>query len=396
MLELGLRVFGVFAPPQGAFFVIDASSGWANRPGAAGEWNYEGRAYVRINSAGLRDHEHSTDKPPNILRLAVLGDSFAAAFQVPQSDDFCSVAERMLRSCAGLNGRVPEVINFGVNAYGTAQELITLERRTWQYRPDIVVLAFYPNDLYDNSRKLTKIYPEYTLGPRPYFHYEGANIALDDSFRSSRRFRKAVEETAYDYGAYGEGIHRLMWKLRLWQILSRLRFDLRNRPVEESFSASLLNPPKMGDWQDAWRVTEGLIEEMNQEVNDHQAQFLMVVVTHSWQVYPGAAARTALLERAGVDDPLYLNDRLKALAQHDRFGILSLAEPMQQYADEHHVFLHGFHKTLGHGHWNKLGHQLAGEMIAHKICEMLEGQASAPRTALGESGGQTFKQSRPR
>jgi hypothetical protein len=262
ILELGLRVFGVFDPPQGVFFVPDTYTGWANRPGAAGQWNYEGQAYVRINNAGLRDREQLRDKPPNILRIAVLGDSFAAAFQVPQSDDFCSVAERMLRSCSGLNGRVPEVINFGVNAYGTAQELITLERRTWQYRPDIVMLAFYPNDLYDNSRELTKIYPEYTLGPRPYFHYDGLNLILDDSFRSSNQFRKAIGETAYDYGAYGEGIHRLLWKLRLWQVLSRLRFDLRNRPVEESFSASLLNPPKMSDWQDAWRVTEGLIQQM--------------------------------------------------------------------------------------------------------------------------------------
>jgi hypothetical protein len=42
---------------------------------------------------------------------------------------------------------------------------------------------------------------------------------------------------------------------------------------------------------------------------------------------------------------------------------------MQKYAEDENVFLHGFKNTeLGTGHWNENGHQLAGKLIAGKIC----------------------------
>jgi len=53
------------------------------RPGAEGWWSKEGGAYVRINNGGLRDREHAKAKPTNALRIAVLGDSYAEALQVP-------------------------------------------------------------------------------------------------------------------------------------------------------------------------------------------------------------------------------------------------------------------------------------------------------------------------
>ena len=45
-----------------------------------------------------------------------------------------------------------EVMNFGVDGYGTAQEFFTLLEDVWQFSPDIVVLAFFPgNDVRNNS-----------------------------------------------------------------------------------------------------------------------------------------------------------------------------------------------------------------------------------------------------
>jgi hypothetical protein len=41
---------------------------------------------------------------------------------------------------------------------------------------------------------------------------------------------------------------------------------------------------------------------------------------------------------------------------------------MQSFADEKQVFLHGFGKGIGNGHWNADGHRLAAEIIADKMC----------------------------
>ena len=41
---------------------------------------------------------------------------------------------------------------------------------------------------------------------------------------------------------------------------------------------------------------------------------------------------------------------------------------MQTYANEKKVFLHGFGKEIGNGHWNADGHRLAAELIEQKLC----------------------------
>jgi hypothetical protein len=42
---------------------------------------------------------------------------------------------------------------------------------------------------------------------------------------------------------------------------------------------------------------------------------------------------------------------------------------MADYAEQHHVFLHGYDaEHLGQGHWNATGHRVAGELIAQRLC----------------------------
>src|ERR1700683_3687347 len=61
----------------------DQQRGWALRPGAEGVVVDEVRQYVSINSHGFRDYERSYEKPPNTVRIAVLGNSWTEALQVP-------------------------------------------------------------------------------------------------------------------------------------------------------------------------------------------------------------------------------------------------------------------------------------------------------------------------
>src|SRR5262245_10655025 len=186
LFEFGLRMFGFSAPN---FYRSDFYTGAALRAGAEGWWKKEGGAYVKINSEGLRDREHAKAKPRHTFRIAVLGDSYAEAMQVPAEETFWAVLERELPSCRLLRGHQIEVINFGVAGYGTAQELLTLRHRVWDYSPDLVLLAFLSgNDVRNNLRSLEQ-------DPmRPYFVYQEETLVLDDSFRqySGWRFRQSV------------------------------------------------------------------------------------------------------------------------------------------------------------------------------------------------------------
>jgi hypothetical protein len=100
---------------------------------------------IRTNAVGFRDDDWSLEKRK--LRIAVLGDSYMEALQIPDGEFFFDLLERI------SNDRV-EVMNFGISGYGTLTEYITYNKFVKQYRPDLVLLFFSNTDVVDNSRTL--------------------------------------------------------------------------------------------------------------------------------------------------------------------------------------------------------------------------------------------------
>src|SRR5271154_5995152 len=86
--EIAVRAFNL-APVQ--FYTYDPDVGWKLKPGASGWQASEGRALIEVNRDGFRGPEYSLAKPPDTLRIAVLGDSFTEANQVALEDTFCAV-----------------------------------------------------------------------------------------------------------------------------------------------------------------------------------------------------------------------------------------------------------------------------------------------------------------
>lgn len=152
ILEVGLRVF---APQTTAVNVSewDPNYGWRNRPGARGFFRTpEFNMQVRINSLGLRDDETTREKPAGTFRLLGLGDSFGFGHGVAAESCFISVAERDLDAGSRSSGgpRV-EFLNAGVGKWGTAAELLYLEREGLKFAPDAVVLAFCVDNDFENN-----------------------------------------------------------------------------------------------------------------------------------------------------------------------------------------------------------------------------------------------------
>jgi hypothetical protein len=111
------------------------------------------------NAQGFRDFEdYEYRKTAGVLRILSLGDSHTQGFEVRQERTFSEVIERHLES-KGVNA---QVLNTGISGFSTAEELAFLENEGIRYEPDIVVLAFFGNDLADNIKSGLKAYP-----PRP-------------------------------------------------------------------------------------------------------------------------------------------------------------------------------------------------------------------------------------
>lgn len=98
------------------------------------------------NSQGFRGiREYSLEKPSDTYRIIVLGDSIALGHGVEDNETFSAILEKRL-----ARKQSAEVINMGVSGFGTAEELIQLKNLGLKYEPDLVVLAYYPNDPYNN------------------------------------------------------------------------------------------------------------------------------------------------------------------------------------------------------------------------------------------------------
>ncbi|MEO6025500.1 MAG: GDSL-type esterase/lipase family protein [Candidatus Binatia bacterium] len=102
--------------------------------------------HIRINAAGLRGAPVKA-KAPGTIRIVVLGDSFTFGLGVEEADTFPASLERSLTAALG-HGTV-EVLNAGVPGYNLFQERGALASRVPALTPDVIVLGFVENDLYN-------------------------------------------------------------------------------------------------------------------------------------------------------------------------------------------------------------------------------------------------------
>lgn len=370
LCELLLRGIGFSHP---SYFQPDPYTGSSLLPGASGWQRDEGEAWVQINDAGLRDRERPLEKPPGTFRIAVLGDSYTMAAQVDVDAAWWAVMERELSRCPALDGLEVDAMNFGVAGFGTAQQYQLLRKRVWPFEPDFVLLGFLSgNDITDNSFALSR-------NPmRPYFLLRDGRLRLQDRFTQSDAYRA---RTSVSWRLATELISRS----RLLQLLNRSRQGSATRDAREADAAPddtglgdfglsplVYRPPESPEWEQAWAVTEALLRAMTLEARLHDAGFGVVTLTNPPQVHPNAERRARYAASVGADDLFYPERRIRALGDASGFPVLTLGEPLLAHAVRTGEFLHGFENLrVGGGHWNELGHRLAGENSARFLCEEL-------------------------
>lgn len=363
LAEITLRFLGITHPVFMAYNPIRGAA--AHRPGAKGWFTEEGRAYVTISSAGLRDQEHDLQKPAGSIRIAILGDSYAEAFQVEAENAFWSVMRLQLGKCEALHGREIEVINFGVNNYGTGLEWITLQQHAWKYDPDIVLLAFLTgNDLRDNTFALEQI------PGRSYFSLQGDNLVLEPPRSSpTSGVRQLLGVALHDFLLDHSRIVQLVMHYRaLGQRAAQIKM-LVSDSIEAGLDNQVYREPRDENWRSAWEITEAIILAMNREVRARGKVLFVATLSNGMQVHPDRRARLAFAKRLDVNDLLYPDRRIIDLALTARIPSVMLVPELLDWAERNATCVHGFQNaTPCDGHWNQHGHRLAGEILARELC----------------------------
>jgi hypothetical protein len=146
-VEIGAQVYARLNPSYEVLYLQpDRQTGWKGVPNLQFTWAgphwaaFQFSVPIVFNSAGFRDAERTVQKPPHVSRVALLGDSFVEALQVPFEKTAGQLLERSLNSGDGEASphHGYEVLNFGVSAHGLGQFLLVWETYARAYQPDYV------------------------------------------------------------------------------------------------------------------------------------------------------------------------------------------------------------------------------------------------------------------
>lgn len=357
MTELLLVALGVSFP---LLYQPDDFCGTRLRPNLNVRYIEEGNAIVETNSSGFRGKEYQS-KDANLIRIAVVGDSFTEAIHVPYEKTFCQLLERKFEK----SGEVVEVLNFGVSGFGTAQELEMLNHYVLPTQPDVVILAvFTGNDVGDNSSKIN------SGQIKPYYRMQANGLILDDSFKRDARFIAAKSWSTQTK------VSLINWSRSL-QLVNKFYSAWKNRKqsgprADIGLDPNVYLPPKKNsDWDVAWNVTELLIQKFAADCKSNGAKCLVVTLSNPIQVHPNRDMREGYFSSHGIVDPFYPDKRIEKFCEANAILNLSLAETFYRKVGESDgLFLHGFpNSKLGTGHWNENGHALASELIYNVLID---------------------------
>lgn len=370
--ELALRVAGLKF--SGSTYTADPMLGWSLRPGSSAWEVDEGHAWTQINSHGFRDRERSLSKPAGAFRIAVIGDSYTEARQVPMENTFTALAEQQLNRRPCSNSRTYEVLNFGVPGYGTAQELLLLRERVWKYAPDLIVLQFYTgNDIFNNHRQLNIS----SADKAPYFLIRDGRLQLDESFRRGRGF----DPFFIRLRGFGADMINNSVLLQLFYKASRVaaqREEIDNLdaapgaipPEYQRYLAYL--PPSIPPMIEAWRITERLISEFESETRKHRIPLLLMIVPTSHQILPTRKERDEYRAKFRIESLEYADDRIESIARSLAIPVVRPTAGLIEEAERRRAYVTGFSNTKpGDGHFNEIGHQVIAREMIGSVCRII-------------------------
>jgi GDSL-like lipase/acylhydrolase family protein len=315
----------------------DPVLGWRHRPNASSELTSdEYHTVMKYNTQGLRGRDRTYRKPVNTLRIVVLGDSFADGYTVQVEDRFTEVLESNL-------GPHYEVINLGVAGYSTDQELLLLGQEGWKWEPDLVVLAFYFNDVWGNGSWHIS---HSTNTQKPVFVLDGGGkLALRNV--PVPRPVPPLRDRFKLYGLIRNAIQA-----------GRTPQTVPARQVGSPEELSVFQEVETSEHAREWAITRALLRKMNQETQKRGHSFVVFYVPARTELSPDEWSR------AGFPTGYHPRQVAKQLAGICAKEGIALLDPSARFqATIKYRRLYYAHDA----HWNATGHHLAGDILTEYV-----------------------------
>ena len=195
----------------------------------------EGKVVYEINQYGMRGPAVPVEKGPGVFRIVCLGDSITFGEGVRYADTYPAKLGELLS--AATPGRRVEVINAGVQGYGTKDEAAFLLLRGLQFKPDVVTLELFLNDA------------------MPYAETIRQNEAMTKDFT-------------------------LSWPARISRIAEIVERRRQAASLQEEYFKSIRQSFRSEQWSDCRAVLKGL----QQVAGEDHFRFIVVVFPVLWDL----------------------------------------------------------------------------------------------------------------
>jgi len=223
---------------------------------------------VGYNAKGLNDIERGYAKPAHTCRILILGDSFVEAIQVERDDNFCRLLEGRLNS--SMPGENFEIINAGISGYSPLLEYLFLEREGMKYDPDIVVLCFFMNDVFEDREY--KDMARFDKNGLPIsVHYEGF-----DKFKQLKGWKRLERSVC-------NKIKSFLKRSRFYTFLKKRTYVLLKRLGLKKSSVNrnqflVLREQEYPEEKGMWADTEKYIHAIDELAEKNDSRMLLVSI----------------------------------------------------------------------------------------------------------------------
>ena len=295
--------------------------------------NFEGRGPldvpIKTNAQGFRDDgEHSWTKPPGVIRILGLGDSFTFGWGVSMEETFLKKLESRLGTLTGLN---IETINTGIPMWDLNHYYVYYREIGVRYAPDIVLLSYFFNDAPD-------LYQE-TLNPDPRYQQGGKHTGGIFRFSYLFNFIKSLAHNIRRENRYKRFDH-----------LSELGARRKKMMKPDN---DMVYDPGPDRTQTSTEIIKTLLKKIQTLAKGHGGQLVMIYIPDVAQLnYP---------------EWQHINRVLASITEELHIPFLDMTQVFESDSDPG-----GFYFWPKDAHASPLGHERMAEALTPLICQALQ------------------------
>lgn len=287
---------------------------------------------VKTNSYGERDLEYSPRKPEGVYRIAVIGDSVAFGYGIPQEKTFAKVLERELNQ---NNKGKYEVLLFGRPGYSISNVYFAYMDKVKSFNPDIIIYAMVLND-FESS----------------YISEEGKERKMDNNSSPRRGFLKVLNRSFLGFFRRHSAIYNLMIDFAFKIFVQTKIVDVNEARALDCFY------PESERFNIQWTNTKKWLLLLKETFSKDGKDFIVCLFPYQFQ----------------IDEKMLQYFKSKGVNVPDK-DLLKIQEIIGQFAFQNEINfidLSQVYKSIGagnlylkddYGHPNELGHQVAAMAI---------------------------------